>query len=66
MTKVKNQPRKQKQSADRTPTRAQAHDKAMLAEMKAGQHTPGMEPMAASGETAMRAPRKKEKRYGHN
>ncbi|SEK55037.1 hypothetical protein [Streptacidiphilus jiangxiensis] len=66
MTKVKNQPRKQKQSAARTPSRAQTHDKAMLAEMKAGQHRPEADSMDASGEMAMRSPRKKEKRFGHN
>ena len=45
MTKVKNQPRKQKQSAARTPSRAQTHDKAMLADIKAGHQMPDMEPM---------------------
>ncbi|WP_042367303.1 hypothetical protein [Streptacidiphilus neutrinimicus] len=66
MTKVKNQPRKQKQSAAHTPSRAQTHDKAMLADMKAGQQTAGMEPMDASGDMPMRHSRKKEKRFGHN
>ena len=70
MTKVKNQPRKQKQSASsagsRTPSRAQTHDKAMLADMKAGHHMPEMEPMSASVEMPTRSSRKKEKRFGHN
>lgn len=66
MTKVKNQPRKQKQSAARTPSRVQTHDKTMLADMKAGQQSPDMDQMADSGEMPMRHSRKKEKRFGHN
>ena len=66
MTKVKNQPRKQKQTAARTPSRVETHDKQMLADMKAGQQMPGSDPMADSGDMPMRHPRKKEKRFGHN
>jgi hypothetical protein len=66
MAKVKNQPRKQKQSAARTPSRAQTHDKALLADMKAGQQMPDVDQLDASGDMPMRHPRKKEKRFGHN
>jgi hypothetical protein len=69
MTKVKNQPRKPKQSAAHspsTPSRAQMHDKTMLADLKAGQHRPDPDSADGSGDMPMRASRKKEKRFGHN